>query len=284
MQTLTAEHVFNINKLEYPKDSYGIFTDYNSNLIMLTATKRSEKYDYVIYHITKEGVKTIALPSVKESFHNAQLLGENWLLVNARVSNNTDHNAFIYKEDGSIITSFHIGDGIEHVQVTENGDIWVGYFDEGIYGHTELAQSGLNCFNQKGELTFEFFLSDDVPIIDACYALNAATNEEVYTYYYTDFPLVQIKNKREYKVFQNFSIEGCRAFAVWKEHVLFGHGYKDKGLIHLYSTKNKSTVTYTPVNKQGDVLTYDFAIGRKHNLFLISNQDIYCINMMSENF
>jgi hypothetical protein len=27
------------------------------------------------------------------------------------------------------------GDGIEHVQATSAGEIWVGFFDEGIYGN-----------------------------------------------------------------------------------------------------------------------------------------------------
>lgn len=93
---------------------------------------------------------------------------------------------------------------------------------------------------------------------------------------------MQIKNKMEYTIFQNVPIRRSKAFAVWKEYVLFGQGYDGKGFVHLYWTKNKNTVAYTPVNEQGEVLTYDFAIGRKHNLFLICNKDIYCINMMKE--
>lgn len=102
MRTLTAEHICNISAVEHHQD-YDIYTDYNSNLIVLTATRRSGNYDYVIYHFIGEGVETITLPSVKENFHYAQLLGDNWLLVNARVDNDTTHNAFIYTEDGSII-------------------------------------------------------------------------------------------------------------------------------------------------------------------------------------
>lgn len=281
---LPAKHVFNLSDVRENADTCGVFADYNSNLLILIGKKRNKTNDYVLYHIIDKQVKTITLPSVNESFHYVQQLGENWLLVNAIVCNDTDPNAFIYKEDGSLLHSFHVGHGVEHVQVTENGDIWVGYYDEGIYGDFELAQTGLNCFNQKGDLIFEFSFSDEVPIIDCCYALNAASDEEVYTYYYSDFPLVQIKNKKDYQVFHNVSIRGSDAFAVWKEFALFGHGYKDKGLVYLYSTKNERTVTYTPIDEQGKILTYDFAIGRKHNLFLIKNYDIYCINLTSENY
>ena len=36
---------------------------------------------------------------------------------------------------GELRRQFVLGDGIKHVQTTAAGDIWVGYFDEGVYGN-----------------------------------------------------------------------------------------------------------------------------------------------------
>jgi hypothetical protein len=43
-------------------------------------------------------------------------------------------NAAVYDRDGSVAREFRLGDGIEDVQTTRDGAIWVSYFDEGILG------------------------------------------------------------------------------------------------------------------------------------------------------
>jgi hypothetical protein len=40
----------------------------------------------------------------------------------------------IYDAKGKLQREFLLGDGIEHVQIDRRGNIWVGYFDEGVYG------------------------------------------------------------------------------------------------------------------------------------------------------
>ncbi len=46
-----------------------------------------------------------------------------------------DRNAVLYGADGQVVSEHVLGDGIEHVLATSTGQVWVGYFDEGIYGN-----------------------------------------------------------------------------------------------------------------------------------------------------
>ena len=46
-----------------------------------------------------------------------------------------DRNAVLYDADGQVVSEHVLGDGIAHVLATSTGQVWVGYFDEGIYGN-----------------------------------------------------------------------------------------------------------------------------------------------------
>jgi hypothetical protein len=123
------------------------------------------------------------------------------LIVNARCDHrNEKDNGFVYGPDGLLRRSFPLGDGIEHVQTLTDGRIWIGYFDEGIFGNEgwqnkpwvrDAARSGLACFDATGKLLWRYrHLPDTRPICD-CYALNA-TDDSVWTQHYPSFPLARI--------------------------------------------------------------------------------------------
>lgn len=243
--------------------------------------KISEKtFRYDIYHFNNQEIHKYTISSVK-SFHHIQRLNNNWLLVNGRAEDQKVQNATIFDDYGTSIISFHLGDGIENLQVSESGDIWVGYFDEGVYGDT-VGGSGLNCFNSNGERVFDF--SDfsrgkkDIPIIDDCYALNVVSNDEIYCYYYYDFPLFNLKNMRDYRVFNELIIQGSKAISVWGDNILFGPTYNNDNL-HLYSLRDKSTITYKPVNENGEILKDFEVVGRNSIMYIIVENDIYRIDL-----
>src|SRR5690349_19616937 len=55
------------------------------------------------------------------------------LVVSARLSRGDDANAVVVDADGRIRTRILFGDGIEDVQVDQDGKAWVSYMDEGVY-------------------------------------------------------------------------------------------------------------------------------------------------------
>lgn len=103
-----------------------------------------------------------------------------WVVANARCRPR-ELNACIIGAEGSATAPFTLGDGIADVQADEAGALWVGYFDEGVWGadpeETEppLGASGLNRFSPEGRLLWSHEPGAEGaagrPILD-CEALN----------------------------------------------------------------------------------------------------------------
>ncbi len=52
------------------------------------------------------------------------------------------YNAFLYAGDGVLERSACVGDGVEWAQTTRLGNVWVSYFDEGIFGNLGWGNGG----------------------------------------------------------------------------------------------------------------------------------------------
>lgn len=122
------------------------------------------------------------------------------LLVQSRClkeGTSIERNARRYNPSGQLIDAFTLGDGIESVQVDETDTIWVSYFDEGIFGNfgweEPMGSAGVVAYTINGERLWD---ASDYGIMD-CYALNVASSKEIYFYYYDDFFLVQLNERKE---------------------------------------------------------------------------------------
>lgn len=276
MKDYMATYCFNVDDIARDHDDFGISIDYDGNLILLLEKNEKRKYMHTIFHFLDEEIKKIYLPKVKHSYTYAQPIDDNWLLVSSRTDYEDDFNAAIYDIHGNFLDKFSLDDAIEDVQTTKSSNIWVSYFDENM-------ASGLNCFNNKGQLSFEFSkfvrqINNKLPYIDDCYALNVTSDETVYIYYYSDFPLVKL-TKNSFEIIRNIPIKGSHAFAILEDYALFEHGYGQKGKMHLYSMRNKSLKSFNLLNKNGKVLNYDYAVGRGCKFYFIKDKDIYHLNL-----
>ncbi|MDO4259065.1 MAG: hypothetical protein Q4C87_06030 [Actinomycetaceae bacterium] len=121
-------------------------------------------------------------------------------LVAARCAFNQgqpENNARIYDSDGNFLREGCFGDGVEHLAIDDNGLIWVGYFDEGIFGNrgwdNPLGAAGIVAWSADFHRNWEM---PDYLIADT-YSLNIA-NQEVISCPYTgldnDFPFVRIRD------------------------------------------------------------------------------------------
>ncbi|MEH7354003.1 hypothetical protein V7150_10530 [Neobacillus drentensis] len=79
--------------------------------------------------------------------------------------------------------------------------------------------------------------------------------------------------------FKESPIVGSKALSIWKDNILFGHGYYNKKKIHLYSLQNQTIQSYLPVDEENDIINYDYAIGRKHKLFLVCKNAVYHVGI-----
>ena len=136
----------------------------------------------------------------------------------------------MFGPDGSLERSGCLGDGIEHVKVADDGSIWVGYFDEGVYGNRgwgaegpdPIGQWGIVQFSSDLDVLWEFPSSDDP--IDDCYALNVA-GDEVWACYYSSFDVARIRDG-SMRQWGN-DVTGATAMAVSGGAVALYGGYAD---------------------------------------------------------
>jgi hypothetical protein len=108
-----------------------------------------------------------------------------WVVADARCRTGAP-NARIVGRDGVAAAPFALGDGIADVQADDAGTLWVGYFDEGVFGADinettpPLGAPGLNRFDLEGRLLWSHDPgaegAAERPIYD-CEALNVFGDE-----------------------------------------------------------------------------------------------------------
>jgi hypothetical protein len=143
-----------------------------------------------------------AIPDYWRTWPTAQPMpGGNVLVVATRVEwseSGVRPNATVYDAAGQVVGEKLFGDGIENLRTTSSGQIWVGYFDEGVYGNlgwgspggpSPVGAAGLVRFGPELERTWAFSGAEP---IDDCYAVNVV-GETLWACYYIDFPVVRIE-------------------------------------------------------------------------------------------
>src|ERR1700722_3268553 len=163
--------------------------------------------------------------------------GDRFLVVGARCQwrrDGPDRNAVLYDADGQAVSEHMLGDGIGHVLATSTGQVWVGYFDEGIYGNYGwgLADSeepvgayGIVRFSPSLEAAWHYPKYTEVGPWDAindCYALNV-DDTCTWACYDSDFPVVCIRDG--HVTGWDNDVKGAGALAVAGSNVALFGGY-----------------------------------------------------------
>jgi hypothetical protein len=140
-----------------------------------------------------------------------QLLGSDALLVATRESVRSPAgeaalNGWVFGLDGQPRGRLLLGDGIEDVQATPSGEIWVSYAlqgttgDYGLHGWGRLSPeewvdpvgyTGLVRLDAGGRLRCEFEPPADGTIMNDCFALNA-WGEEAWVCYHPGLTLARV--------------------------------------------------------------------------------------------
>jgi hypothetical protein len=231
-------------------------------------------HGYQIHHLYQGVTESVSLARTVENYSFIQPLPDSrWLLARARAQEANDRNASIYDSAGVIVDSLHLGDGIEDVQTTQKGEIWVSYFDEGVFGDY-IGSSGAMCFNSEGHPIFRYddlAQKEGLPPIDDCYAMNVATGDDVWLYYYTKFPLVRLKAMQLAEHWDRIPIRGSHAFATFEDRVIFAGSYQDARSLSLLNLGDSFRTTVTDVqlvDASEHVVLFDDVRGRGPRLYL----------------
>jgi hypothetical protein len=201
---------------------------------------------------------------------NIQPFGDGWLL-----------DSYICDRVGRPQRPLDLGGGIADVQTTANGHIWVSYFDEGVFGNG-VGQNGVVCFDSQGQPIFkyaEFAERNQLPFIADCYAMNVVSEEEVWLSYYTDFPLVAIRNFQLHRAWQDFEcISGV--FALCRETVIFPKCYTQREgksqLLRRNLANSAQSEEVEVVDENGAAVDGLFtAAARGSNFYLLTRTALY---------
>ncbi len=161
-----------------------------------------------------------------------------------------ERNAIVYDARGSAVLEQTLGDGISHVLTTPRGEVWVGYFDEGVYGNygwgnrdsaPPVGRHGLSRWSSDLDLRWQY-PAGEWGAISSCYALNVH-DDTAWAYYYTDFPVVRVDG--DTVTGWHNDVSGASALAVDGSTVAFFGGYgpdQDK-LITTVPLENRLLVT-----------------------------------------
>lgn len=229
-------------------------------------------------------LEEIVFPKNNLTLHHINKLPNNELLIaSARATyygkDEYEKNAKVFDYQGNLKREFTLGDAIENIQTSKNGDIWVSYYDEGTISPEKIGQHGLVCFDIKGNKLYE---TNRFGIMD-CYALNVETQNITWIYYYTSFPLVRIKNKKEVKIYRNVPVKGFNNFAVWKDSILTERGYSEDNKYHLLMIYEDETIkelkTFQFVDEDGKNITNNFATSRADIILIKNNKKFYKISI-----
>ncbi|MFD0857346.1 hypothetical protein ACFQ07_34400 [Actinomadura adrarensis] len=203
-----------------------------------------------------------------------------------------DRNAIIYSADGTALAAETLGDGIEHVLTTSSGHVWVGYFDEGVYGNygwggaedrAPVGSCGLARFSAdlKAEWQFPSHVNNPWGAISDCYALNVDA-DTVWTCYYTDFPIVRVHDG----TLTGWRTDGAAAKALITDGsriALYGGYGADRDRLvagQLADDRMRSTGEYRVVLPDGRKLPGNaLVIGRGADLHVLTPGDWYRLDL-----
>ncbi len=257
-------------------------------------TRAEKNYNAIVQITSETNAVRFELRSVDAAFPKVQILSDGKILVvssrcHRRKDGTHENNAKIFIQDGSLETEFCLGDGIEDIQVDSSDRLWVGYFDEGIFGnfgwggyadtgYTEpIGSSGLECFDKNGEGVWSFSPADGFDSPASVYALNAC-RDGVWVVYYTDFPIVKIDQQNRVTAW-NTNLSGTSQIAVSGELLLAYGGYAEKSkeclLLHLGDGNAQRLANVKLDFPDGSKLKDSNVIGRGEYLHVISDNAWY---------
>ncbi|MDN3577823.1 hypothetical protein QWZ03_13700 [Chitinimonas viridis] len=239
----------------------------------------------VIGVLGEDRILDILIANERFNIHLVQPLGQDILLACARSyyrgPDDYELNGRLYGRDGALKQEILLGDGIEDMQTTKHGEIWTSYFDEGIFGnygwHDPIGSSGLIAWDALGQKRYEYGPPAGLDSICDCYALNVGSDDDVWCYYYTNFPLVHLYQKRIASAW-HIPVRGSRAFAIAGGYALFAGSYDATDTLHLLQLlpegKVKQMGQFVPYDEAGNALELSHVVGRGDSLWMLDTQGL----------
>ncbi len=100
----------------------------------------------------------------------------------------------------------------------------------------------------------------------------------MYAYYYTDFPLVRIKNDHAEVVCQ-VPVAGSSAFALSGGYALFSGSYKKREALFFLHVKEGNVTEVEPTDENGKAMEIRNGSGKGSILYLLDSRSVYAVDL-----
>lgn len=260
----------------------GLALDYNLDWCMILKDSTGTQENYILNESLADSGFDDDLVKIHEPDQQYSLIqrlpGDLWLLANRNGRKADTKNGSIFDQYGKCLGRLSLGDGIQDLQVTESGAIWVGYFDEGVYGGDPLSHSGFVCLREDGSKTFDFLslaLDQKLEPISDCYAFNAISDDNVWMYYYTGNVLVNIQDGNV--VTQLGGLPALYKFAISADALLIAD-LKIQRLKRI-DLQSKQIEVLEPVDENNKPIKFVEVCARKNRFCLSDDTFLYYIDL-----
>ena len=177
-----------------------------------------------------------------------------------------------------MVSTFILGDGIQDLQVTADGSLWVSRGDEAIFSDAiPSLKAGLSRFNLQGRLEFESDTSFEragIPPIDHCYALNVDAGGNAWAYYYSDFSLVRVSDDTPTLIAATAPVAGAHAIAIRDDTIVLAGSYENRNSLFEWNIATGSVREFVPVFNGLEITTTRRA-GRGPELFVLEDKRLF---------
>lgn len=207
------------NVLHSTVDAFG-----RAHWLLREARGPGDLYDAVIVTVEDGRAYETYLASVRARFPKVDALPDGGFVVADSRRRKGDEHVQVFDPPGRPSWTFAVGDGIEQLLTDESGNLWVGYFDEGV-GGDPLSEPGLRCWSSTGSPLWQHSSTTSIDWILECYALNV-DRRAVWAYPYPDFPLLEVCDGRPATV-RTTPVRSASAVVVHGSRVAFFGGYGD---------------------------------------------------------
>jgi hypothetical protein len=236
-----------------------------------------------LIHYRPEGITTLDLPETNQNYYYVQPLPDETYLLIQTWPQDQRPNADVYDASGNLLRSWDAGGGIEHVQASTDGRVWIGYFDEGVYSRTS-GRAGVNWYDAEGRVLLSYnggiANGRDIPGIDDSYAMNVVSDAEIWLWYYMAFPLVRLIDGKITGFWPNLSarapVEGAKGIAVLGGQVLFFGPYKQKDRAYLVSLETPRVEEVIIQGMEGQQIRY--VLGRGSRLYFVTERSLFMVD------
>jgi hypothetical protein len=182
-------------------------------------------YDAVMVTVGAGDPDETHLGSLRARFPVVDALPDGGFVVADRRRSKGVDQVQVFDALGRASAGFSVGDAIGHLLADESGDLWVGYFDEGV-GSDPLCDPGLRRWSSVGAPVWQYHQPPEAGWFLDCYALNV-DRRATWAYPYTDFPLLEVREGRPTRI-RTTPVRGAKGVLVHGGRVALYGGYGDE--------------------------------------------------------